>query len=1011
MDARTFLNPGPAYRGVALWMLNDLLEPDEIARQLRGIADAGWGAVITRTFNGLRTPYLGEAWMAILDQIVTHAARLGLGVWFQAGYMPSAVPDLPPALAHRALVRRDAAADLGEGERVLARQGAFAYVERRIDHVVDLLNPAAVCAYLDAAYTQTWLARFGQHFGTTIEAVWVDEPHFQPPLLPWTASLPARFRAAWGYDLVERLPALYGGDAAVRHHYWRIVGEMFREAYFGPVRDWCEAHGVRFTGHLMGEDTLNSQVAWTGSAMPCYAYMHVPGIDHLTKSLTWPSGRKFLLTPLQCASAAHQLGKPLVLSEMYAVSTQGLTFADRVQIAAWLAALGINYRCYHGAFYSLRGRRKRIYPPHLSHQQPWWGENRVVADPFARLSYALQQGVFRPEVLVLHPGESAYCLYDPLAMDRPHDRTNEPQDVQQLDAALVELCDRLLSIQRAFELGDEELLARHGRCRGAELVVGEMAYRAVVLPPALTMRATTLDLLQRFAGAGGALFAAGPLPTRIDGVPDARTAALSAIVTPLPADAGALPSREALRAALGHAAPPDVEVRPRGAGDTSGVWVHSRTLSGGRLIYVHCTDREQGVEGVLRIRGAGCVEQWDLYDGRTRSLPSRAAGGYVEVDLDLAPLGMALLHFREGAGHEGETPPQVRGAARQTREVPVLARPNVTRHDPNALTLDVARYKTERGVWSEPLPVLTIQEILTREGYVGPIALRFAFDVAWAPDQVQLVVEDAAEVEVTVNGAPVHYAGLPHWIDRSFLPIEIGHLVHAGANTVELCRPFHPLPEARFGLARLFQTLEGVELEAVYLTGDFAVVGVPSPGEAQPRCVRLGSRFQIAAERASTTGDLVSNGYPFYAGRVTLSDTVELPAPARAERVVLSLPDIGAAALARVRVNGCDVGAVAWPLYEVEITDQVRGGANEIAVTLTSTLRNLLGPHHRSQGEPDQCWTADYVCAPEWRQDQALLDAHWTDDYVLLRFGLAPGARVRYLSDGGRAGTDREECP
>jgi hypothetical protein len=81
---------------------------------------------------------------------------------------------------------------------------------------------------------------------------------------------------------------------------------------------------------------------------------------------------------------------------------------------------------------------------------------------------------------------------------------------------------------------------------------------------------------------------------------------------------------------------------------------------------------------------------------------------------------------------------------------------------------------------------------------------------------------------------------------------------------------------------------------------------------------------------------------------------------------------------------------------------------DEIAVTLTGTPRNLLGPRRRPQGEPDQCWTWDYLCAPEWLEDKATLDAHWTDDYVLLRFGHPPGAHVRYASIDPCADADRE---
>jgi hypothetical protein len=333
----------------------------------------------------------------------------------------------------------------------------------------------------------------------------------------------------------------------------------------------------------------------------------------------------------------------------------------------------------------------------------------------------------------------------------------------------------------------------------------------------------------------------------------------------------------------------------------------------------------------------------------------------------------------------------------------VLRRPRVERLDPNALTLDTCRYRLGKddipgnGAWSQPLPALTVYELLAQRGYEGPVTLRFTFEVQEVPPQVRLVVEDADQVQIAVNGAPARYAGLPHWIDGSFLPVEITHLLRQGQNAVELSRDFQPVPQAKFSLARLFQTLEGTELEAVYLVGEFGVWGAPSKREPRPRCVRLSPRLEIGAELETTSGDLVSEGYPFYAGRLRLVDEVRLQAPAEGERVVLHLPGIDAAALVQVRVNGAAAGAIAWPPYELEITPHVREGDNQLAVELVATLRNLLGPHHRPEGEPDQCWNRDYVLRPEWLADPETLAAHWTDDYIFLRFGLREGACLRYM--------------
>jgi len=58
----------------------------------------------------------------------------------------------------------------------------------------------------------------------------------------------------------------------------------------------------------------------------------------------------------------------------------------------WHQVLGINFLNPHLSLYSMRGARKRDYPPNNFYQQPWWPSNRLLEDYFARVSYALTQG-------------------------------------------------------------------------------------------------------------------------------------------------------------------------------------------------------------------------------------------------------------------------------------------------------------------------------------------------------------------------------------------------------------------------------------------------------------------------------------------------------------------------------------------------------------------------------------------------------------------------------------------
>ncbi len=991
MNRQVFLKPDNVYRGVALWMLNDRLEVDQILRQLDELAAAGWGAVIARTFNGLRTRYLGDEWMEIIGRIIERSEQLNIKVWLQAGYMPSAMPGLDASRAHRGVTIRKRGEAVEFDQPPLAVDAEHAYYEEVSGTVLDLLDRDAVIDYLNVAYRDPWYSRFSRHFGKTIEAIWVDEPHFRPPLLPWSRRLPDIFREQWGYDLREHLPSLFkpvGDYHKIRHHYWRCVLGLFLEGYFKPVGEWCGKHGVKFSGHLMGEDTLNNQIGWTGATMPCYEFMHLPGIDHLTGSLQWPTGKPFILTPKQATSAANQLGKTEVLAEMYGVSSQGISFADRKQIADWMMVLGINYRCYHGAFYSMRGRRKRIYVPHLSYQQPWWPDNRLIADPFARLSWALRQGQSLVRVLVLHPVESTFCLYDPTAMSRPHNRDDEPADVRDMDTRLVQLCRNLLGIRRDFDFGDETLLARHGQAEADGLRVGKMVYPVVILPELLTVRLTTLELLERFVAAGGAVFSTGALPTRIDGIesPDVQRR-LQAIVRPIDPDFASLDR------AIEAVEPAPVRIVAT-SGQAVDVWAQVRRVDEGKLVYLVNTNSAAGVSGALRLRGHGALEEWDLSTGEVSPVENVPGDDVLELPLDLAPLQSRLLLVRE----DRTSPAATRGQWRTTRRVPLTGRGRIQRDSPNVLTLDRCRWRRGEEAWNAPLAPHLIQKQLEAEKYTGPVALQFQFETRIELPELKAVIEDAAHYTILVNGQPASYEEAPYYIDRAFHPVSIGKMVRPGTNTIELSCDFTPVGRPSFGLADLFENREGTELESIYLIGDFAVTGTVSNGPERAGCVRFAPDFTLTAESKHSDGKPDIEGYPFYAGKFAWVETVSLRAPTTDERVVLELTGLNAA-LAHVRINGKDAGALLWPPYQVEIGHHLVEGENEIRIELVSSLRNLLGPHHRACGEITHTWHNGFDCPPDHGKSYpGVSESTWTDDYMVTHFRVASAAVLSYQS-------------
>lgn len=999
--------PEKQYRGVNLWFLNDRLEDEELIRQLDNMDKAGCGSIIARTFDGLNTEYLSEEFHARMRTIVDHAGKLGMKVYLQAGYMPGGIPELKPE--HRACV----VAALHDNEemepddQVLYKDNQFTYVRRFRNNYINLLDHEAVSSYLQQAYDEAW-QQLHEDFGKTVFSVWVDEPEFSPDQMPWSEPMLIRFEEIWGYRLEEHIPALFQrSDTSykVRYHYRRTLLLMFIEAYFEQVSHWCDERGLQFSGHLMGEDRLDSQIGFTVSAMPLYSYMHLPGIDHLTGNLRWTaldrSGEMsipFIMTPKQCSSVAHQEGKQTVLSEMYGVSSQGLTFQDQKRIAEYLAVLGINHRCLHGSFYSMRGRRKRIYVPHLSEQQPWWDEYAYAADYFARLSYALHQGQFAADVLVLHPIESAYGLYE------PHDfGERKTEDVFAMNAHLTELSGNLLSAQIGYDYGDEHVMEQKAYVDAdGQLHIGQMSYRIIILPMLFTLRESTLRLLEQFVDGGGILASTSSFPELVDCEPSEALRRLK--------DKAILidHSIEALKAMADKWL--DRKIRITAEQGLESIWIQERSLEDQQMVYMINTNEKCKVNVVLHAKEYQSAEQYHLDNGELSRLRNEQIGCEgVKVSFALEPWESRVLLFNPASEAFASLTTSTVTEQLITDTIVIPAgQMTMKRVNPNALTLDFCRYRKGSQLYSSAIPVIAVQEILTEEDYEGPVSLCFEFQAESIPSYIAAVIEHAKDYTIRVNDRDVCYEGLPYYTDPSFLPVDISSYIVQGSNQIEISREFKPLKKTNFFHANRFQNIPGVELESIYLIGDFAVYGAVSDKPQRDRCIRLKPDMYIGEETVNDGASWPEAGYPFYSGAMmyrtkVLSDRLEA-----SERIEIALSGLEAC-MAVIRINGQEAAKLAWKPFNADITAMVTAGENEIEIIVINTLRNLLGPHHHPKGEMDYSYGEESFSGrrlpekgmlyPGWYNMRTEDTLAWTDDYFFIAYGLTGIQIIRYSAE------------
>ncbi|MGC9064590.1 MAG: glycosyl hydrolase, partial [bacterium] len=372
----------------------------------------------------------------------------------------------------------------------------------------DNLNPKSVKTFIKTTY-ERYLKEVGEEFGKTIPGIFTDELNIfsghNPGLkgLPWTDILSEYFKEKRGYELLEGLPYLFfEGERAhkMRYDFWRTITELFVESYSKQIGKWCKEHNIIFTGHYLYENEFPQSIIASGAIMPHYQYQGIPGIDILTESI------RETLTVKQCSSIVNQFRKKRLISELYGCTGWEFTFEGQKWVGDWQYALGVNLRCQHLALYSLRGCRKRDYPPSFNYNTTWWKYNKVIEDYFARLSFILSEGEVVREILLIHPIESAWMIFN----------GSNIEEVSSIGRGLQEIADTLLALHRDFDLGDESIIENYGKVFGSEFVVNEASYKLVILPPMKTIRASTVKLLKEFLDSGGKIISVTPHPDMVE---------------------------------------------------------------------------------------------------------------------------------------------------------------------------------------------------------------------------------------------------------------------------------------------------------------------------------------------------------------------------------------------------------------------------------------------------------------------------------------------------------------
>lgn len=517
----------------------------------------------------------------------------------------------------------------------------------------DYLNPKACQALFDRVHGE-FERRAGLYLGKVLVGSFQDEL----PMMPrWTWRFPEEFRKRKGYDVREWLPALFfpttDEGRKVRCDALEVLTELAEEAFFRPLFEWHEKHGL-----VCGYDQMNRNAdpiegqRWYLDYWQTMRWYSAPGQDHSGDAL-----------PHAAIAACYRC--PRVWLEGFHSSGWGHTLDELSQWVYRWYLRGANLYNPHAVYYSTKGSCWEWAPPSTCWRQPYWKHYRHFAEHVTRLSFLLSQGRHVCPLAVLYPTLTIHA----------HMGLGEPDDIarscQQVYWSLVGNPNwwhpRLGVLEkdgRDFTVIDEESIER-AKVQKGNLIVGSYRLRAIILPGVTVLRAKTFDRLLSFAKSGGTIISVGRLPSQLLGKTLEESMATIRTLFGFAPNEDHRDRHEVNFPSGGSAIfvkdPSDVPIvlADKLPKIVEGVpYRHFRVDREDFFFVIHpqVLANERPVEGAklepltvtAKFKLKGFPYLWDTTTGEVKPLPANSTEGETEVSLDFSHSSGLVISFRRG---------------------------------------------------------------------------------------------------------------------------------------------------------------------------------------------------------------------------------------------------------------------------------------------------------------------------------------------------------------------------
>ena len=977
---RAFREPSGEYSPLLMWFWNDVITEEQITFQMEKMREQNITNFFIHPAGGFAIEYLSDRYMELIQYVVREAKRLDMHYWIYDEYeFPSGSAggilcekypehkqkillvedrfmEMPAARVNICKWARFVGAQLvwekdgknftrditdecevqncGEATTVtyqyrenncsgralfyfvevnrgVRTSGAYRKGGESIPGYVDMLSREAVGKFIELTH-ERYKQFIGDEFGKTVRGIFCDEPTplgmFSRAGGPWTDNLYEEFEKDHGYSLRPWLYCLWDTEAhcpketQVMQDYRNTVKRLYFDAFAKQIGDWCEDNNLIFTGHFGGEEDLVHQLA-QGDMLEELMLLDMPGIDSIL-SYDRIETEDFNIAGKMVASAAKFNGSARTLCETYTGSGWRLRFPMMKRIANRLLTLGVNWIQYMGGFYTVGAGSKNFpfgFAPSHNYNNTLFRHYHDLNKYIARFQALSAATTPDSNVLVFIPLHQA--LQERYRWIRGKwDIFISIADV--LNVSFIDTVNALLFEGIGYEFFSEQMADQIQVFDGYVEAFG-YRYDTLIFPRMYHINGKTKALIEKLKANNVKMIFTYALPgvntDNGEAFDNGFNMELFSAATGIQRDGNAwfidrpFPGdldlyRSAFRTLIPQ--------RALQIDADKGVYISKRSNEAAEVYFV-CNDNETDARVAL-----DAVPGMKILDPATgEEKACRVKDG--RVYLTLAGLDMlAVIVDKAGT----ELPANAPEALTEKSSVVLDGPYAFSVEDGNYLPVTYEMYDKDLERWVQcrymhfaPNLHLEIEE---------PYYLRARVYIDKMPEQLFFNAEVMRVTRIAINGREIEYCvNAKRWCPYDFTMDATG-LFHEGENLIELD-------------AKAESIVKFSRPQFIHLSGNFSVT---EEGHIAAPVAEIPT---IGWEKA---------GYPYFTGDGTYKTKVTVEAGW--EKAVLTVPTLD---IAMVWVNGEYAGKKLWKATELDVTQWLKSGENEIEVRITSTRANFFG--------------------------------------------------------------------